>query len=83
MVSQRTFEADGHWSAWKNDIHGVYGPALRAAYGLRGEPSQQTTWGANLNYSDHPVITYSPVQGEKFSQQFMSPIPVATIIFLA
>src|SRR5262249_23252095 len=83
MLSQRTLQAQGNLSWWKNDLHGALGPALRTVYGVDGNASRQTTVGGNLQYSDHPGISYAPVQGEKFSQQFMTPIPAATLAFLS
>ena len=32
MLSQFSFQATGALSGWENDIHGAYGPALRAAW---------------------------------------------------
>lgn len=83
MLSQFTIQATGNLSHWENDIHGSYGPALRAAYGLRGDPSQQTTIAGNLQYADTPTITYRPLQGEEFSKRVMAPIPPTVIIYLA
>lgn len=83
MLSQFTIQATGNISHWENDIHGAYGPALRAAYGLRGDPSQQTTIAGNLQYADTPTITYRPLQGEEFSKRVMAPIPPTVIIYLA
>jgi len=83
MLSQFSFQATGALSHWENDIHGAYGPALRAAYGLRGDPSEQTTAAGNLQYSDTPTITYRPVQGEEFTKRVMAPIPPTVLIYLA
>ncbi len=83
MLSQFSIQATGSLSHWQNDIHGAYGPALRAAYGLRGDPSQQTTVAGNVQYSDTPTITYRPLQGEEFSKRVMAPIPPTVVIYLA
>ncbi len=83
MLSQFSIQATGSISGWENDLHGTYGPALRAAYGLRGDATEQTTLGGNLQYSDTPTITYRPVQGEEFSKRVMSPIPPTVVIYLS
>jgi hypothetical protein len=57
---------------------------LRALYGMRGEPVPgSTTWGANLDYTDSPTITYTPVTGEEFATRVLAPIPPTTIIYLS
>ena len=83
MLSQFSVAANAAISGWKNDIHGAYGPALRAAYGLRGDPSRETTVSGNLHYSDTPTITYRPLQGEEFSKRVLAPIPPSIVIYLS
>jgi hypothetical protein len=83
MLSQFSIQATGSISGWENDLHGTYGPALRAAYGLRGDATRQTTLGGNLQYSDTPTITYRPLQGEEFSKRVMAPIPPTVVIYLS
>lgn len=83
MLSQFSLEAGGSVSAWQNDLHGTLGPKVRAAAGVDGDASQQTTFGGNLSYSDKPTITYRPIQGEEFSKRVMAPIPPEDIINLA
>lgn len=38
--------------------------------------------GGSGKYTDRPTITYSPITGEKFNKNFMTPIPPAAIFFL-
>ena len=38
---------------------------------------------AGASYEENPIISYSPVEGEKYLQQIMSPVPVATIAQMA
>lgn len=83
MLSQFSIEATGSMSGWHNDLHGAYGPAVRAAYGLRGDASRETTIGGNLHYSDTPTITYRPLQGEEFSRRVLAPIPPSVIVYLS
>ena len=83
MLSQLTLSAGGSISGWHNDIHGAYGPAIRAAYGLRGDASRETTVGGNLQYSDSPTISYRPLQGEEFAKRVLAPIAPAVVIYLS
>lgn len=83
MLSQFSIEAAGSYSTWQNDLHGVLGPKVRAAAGVDGDASQQTTFGANLAYTDKPTITYRPIQGEEFSKRVMTPITPSELINLA
>ncbi|HUN81810.1 MAG TPA: hypothetical protein VMV81_09910, partial [Phycisphaerae bacterium] len=77
------FEAQGSLSGWRNNLHGSFGPAVRAAYGITNErPTVQTEMGGNLQYSETPTITYRPLQGEEFSRRVMAPIPPSVVIFL-
>jgi len=83
MLSQRVFDVGADLAGVRNNLD-TYGPALRSTYGLNGERStKETSWSANLKMSDRPTITYTPVQGERFAQQFMTPIPPSTIIYLS
>ena len=84
MLSHYTLSAGGHYSNYKSDLDVWNNPALRAVYGMRGEPVPgSTTWGANLDYTDSPTITYNPVTGEEFATRVMAPIPPTTIIYLS
>ncbi len=40
-------------------------------------------FSAGVAYEENPTISYVPVQGEKYSRQLMSPIPVASLAQLA
>jgi hypothetical protein len=62
-------------------------------YSLEGEVNLAASWvnspgldsqslGGTAKYADRPTITYSPLMGEKFTRSFMTPIPVAGILFL-
>ncbi len=83
MLSQYTLEAGANLGGWDSDIDVWNSPTLRAIYGVRSDPGSQDSWGVNLNYSDRPTITYTPLQGEAFATRIMSPIPPATVFLLA
>jgi hypothetical protein len=84
MLSQFRLETGGTVSGFHNNLHGSFGPAVRAANKITNErPTDQTEAGANLSYSDSPTITYRPLQGEEFSKRVMAPIPPSVLIFLA
>lgn len=36
----------------------------------------------SINYSDSPTISFSPLQGEKFTKQMLSPIPISTLVLM-
>ena len=38
--------------------------------------------GAASKYTDRPTITYAPITGSKFNQNFMTPAPPSAILFL-
>jgi hypothetical protein len=83
MLSQYQIDAAAHTSYRYNSLD-TLGPSLRAAYNLRGEnPNWWREYGGSVGYSDRPTISYSPVLGEQFAQQVMSPIPPTTLIQLA
>jgi hypothetical protein len=84
MLSHYTLSAGGHYSNYKSELDVWNSPTLRAMYGMRGEPVPgSTTWGANLDYTDSPTITYTPLTGEEFASRVMAPIPPTTIIYLS
>ncbi len=87
MLSQYSFDAELAASLEANNLHGIYGPALRAAYPVTGddviEPRRLTNVGVNLQYSDTPTITYRPLTGEAFANRVMSAIAPDTLIYLA
>jgi hypothetical protein len=84
MLSHYAITAGGHYSRYKSDLDVWDSPALRALYGMRGEPVPGSdTWGANLDYQDSPTISYTPVTGEEFTSRVMAPIPPTTIIYLS
>jgi hypothetical protein len=83
MLSQRTFEGTASASKWENGTD-TLGPWFRGFVGGTDTyADHQTTWGGNLTYSDRPTISYTPVQGEQFARQFMTPIPLSTLIYLS
>jgi hypothetical protein len=40
-------------------------------------------FSAGVIYEENPTISYTPVQGEKYMRQLMSPVPIATLTQLA
>lgn len=83
MLSQYTFAVGGELAGWSNDLNTWSSPALRAVYGVDGDPGEQDSWSVNMSYTDRPTITYVPLEGEAFAKRVMSPIPPATIIYLS
>lgn len=62
-------------------------------YSVEGRISLGATWtdspgtdsqtlGGSATYADRPTITYNPVMGERFTRNFMTPIPVPGILSL-
>lgn len=47
-----------------------------------GTPANAVTLGAAGRYIDRPTITYTPVQGEKFTRSLLRPIPPAALFQL-
>ena len=39
-------------------------------------------FGAGLNYAESPTVTYTPLTGEAFVRQMLTPIPLQTLILL-
>ena len=39
--------------------------------------------GGSVGYSEKPTVTYTPLSGEKFVTQMMSPIPLETVFLMA
>ena len=39
-------------------------------------------FGAGFNYAESPTVTYTPLTGEAFVQQMLTPIPLQTLILL-
>ena len=83
VLSQYTLHGRANFSTWWNDLSVWSSAAMRAVYGVDGDPSEQTSWGANVSYTDRPTITYTPLQGEEFAKRLMTPIDRVTIIYLA
>jgi predicted small lipoprotein YifL len=83
VLSQYTLQSGANFSTWWNDLNVWSSPALRAVYGVDSDPSKQTSWGANVTYTDRPTITYTPLQGEEFAKRLMTPIDPVTVIYLA
>jgi hypothetical protein len=83
VLSQYTLQGGANFSTWWNDLNTWRNPALRAVYGVDGDPGEQTSWGANVAYTDRPTITYSPLQGKEFAKRLMTPIDPVTVIYLA
>jgi hypothetical protein len=84
MLSHYALGAGGSYSNYTSDLNVWNNPSLRAVYNMRGEPVPGShTWGANLDYTDSPTITYTPLTGEEFAKRVMAPIPPTTIIYLS
>jgi len=82
MLSQYELDLGGRFSRMENNLDVFNSPILRGIYRVDGDPSRETTYGANVNYRDRPTITYTPLQGEDYAARVMSPIPPETVIFL-
>ena len=83
MLSQYSIEARVNANAWWNDLDTWNSPALRAVYGVDGDPSEQTGVDGGVSYSDRPTISYAPVQGMDFARRLLSPVPVSIVLFFA
>ncbi len=81
MLSQYSFEASVNANAWWNNLDVWNSPALRAVFGVDGDPSEQTGVDGGVSYSDRPTISYAPVQGEAFARRLLSPIPNSVVFF--
>lgn len=67
----------------------VSGYTLEGAVSLGGTVSSDKavqgdflSLGTSGKYTDRPTITYAPITGQKFNQNFMTPIPPRAILFL-
>jgi hypothetical protein len=67
----------------------VSGYTLEGAVNLGGTVSSDNavqgdflSLGTSGKYTDRPTITYAPITGQKFNQNFMTPIPPQSILFL-
>jgi hypothetical protein len=47
-----------------------------------GTPAASLSPNMGLNYSDHPTISYQPLQGEDFLKSFLAPIPLGSMLVL-
>ena len=81
MLSQYSLEASVNANKWWNNLDVWRSPALRAVYGVDGDPSKQAGWDAGVSYADRPTISYAPVQGEAFARRLLSPIPISVVFF--
>ena len=53
--------------------------------GTLGNPASGggvATPASSVNYTERPTITYSPLQGQRFGQQFLSPVTIGHILLL-
>jgi len=50
---------------------------------VAGATGSSVSGGIGLTYIDRPTISYSPLSGEEFAQQLLTPIPSASIFSLA
>jgi len=53
--------------------------AVNASTTLKAGTDTPYTVGGNVVYADKPTVTYTPLQGDKFVTQIMSPIDAGTI----
>ena len=81
MLSQYSFEANASANTWWNDLHVWPSAALRAVYGVDGDPGEQTTLAGGIAYADRPTVSYTPVHGEAFARRLLSPIPLSVVVF--
>lgn len=83
MISQYRLATNAEISRKHNDLHGSFGPALRAAFPNKDDPvpdpTTVTTVRANLAYAQKPTITYKPVEGGAISEDFLSPLSAETV----
>lgn len=56
-----------------------------ASAGLKLASTTEGSFGASgsFSYSERPVVTYTPLQGETFAQRLLSPIDSATLVMLS
>jgi hypothetical protein len=87
VMSQPTLQATGSVLTFNNDQHGIYGPALRAAYPVKGDdvldPTRQTTAHGSVQYSDTPTIAYHALTADELSRRVMAPISPVVILYLS
>jgi hypothetical protein len=83
MLSQYELKAGGALSWFDYTLQPLQSPELRAVYGLDPDPALDKQQEANFNFTDRPTISYSPLQGREFADRLMTPIPPATVIYLA
>jgi hypothetical protein len=63
----------------------VFAGGVNAQFGwsnMAGVGSDTQSLGANLNYIDRPTITYTPLSGQKFAQNLMTPLEPTVILSL-
>lgn len=50
--------------------------------GTVGPPGDNFTPGSSVNYTERPTITYAPLAGERFGQQFLTPVEPRILLLL-
>jgi hypothetical protein len=82
MLSHYSFSAGGNLGGWHNNINAMKNPFLRTYLGGSDSATELRQWGANVDYTDSPTITYTPLSGDEFARRVMARIPTETILSL-
>ena len=53
-----------------------------ASASLLGSEAKTYGFGAGIGYTERPTVTYTPLQGDEFVRQLMSPVDLNTILLL-
>ena len=83
VLGQYTVEAGASLQRSRNDLDVFSSPALRAAFGVDGDPGGNRSYGGSLSYVDRPTITYHPLQGGEYARRILAPISPAALILLS
>ncbi len=59
------------------------GAGIDGEYGFHDPTVNKLTADANIHYTEHPTITYTPISGHEFIRRMLVPIPVRTLFAMA